>query len=290
MNVQDTLRGLLRRWYIVAPGLLAAAAAAAFVWTQVPPTYERTAKQLLMPGEASLPAVVVEIDGEEEKTTPNPFLYLGGLSTAADVLVSAAGAAEAVQELTERHPGTEITVARDFSNSAPMLLVTVSATADDVAAEVVDAMLASNEEVLARLQDEQKVPAASQVSIWTVAVAPESTLGTRERMLATVGVGAGAALMSLLLAALIDGLARRPRRGHRGRKAGRRRRAERDAEPGTVRRSAVEDDAEDAEAHDAEPPVEASPDEVEVEVAIERMLGEAPAAGEPIGARPTRRS
>ena len=41
MKFTETLRKLWRRWYIVLPGIIVAAAAAAGVWNVIPPGYEQ---------------------------------------------------------------------------------------------------------------------------------------------------------------------------------------------------------------------------------------------------------
>ncbi|GGH49070.1 hypothetical protein [Microbacterium album] len=217
MNIADTLRGLLRRWYIAAPGLLLAVAAAGAVWLHVPPTYERSATQLLLPGEASLPQPepVAGQDDDEEVPGANPFLFLGGLTTAADVLVSAVGSPDSVSVATDLFEGSEVTVARDPRTSGPMLLVTVSAPSDRAAARLIDVMLDRTEQVLEELQTEQKVPEAARVRVSPIAVDSESVLRGRDRTLLAAAAGAATALLTLFVTAAVDGLARRPRRGGR---------------------------------------------------------------------------
>lgn len=227
MNIAETLRGLLRRWYIVIPGLLLAVAAAAYMWMSTPPSYQRSASQLLLPAEATLPEVEVKVEGGEEGETetlaPNPLLYLGGLNTAADVLVSAVRGAPSVAQLAERHEGAEIDIARDPMSSGPMLLIVVTAPDDEAAAGLVEAVLAETATVLDSLQTAQNVPDRSRVLISTIAADTESTLGTKDRMMMAAVAGGGIVLASVLLAAAVDGLVRRRRRrGSRKGKAGKR--------------------------------------------------------------------
>ena len=146
MNIAETLRGLMRRWYVLIPGLLLAVGAAAYLWMHTPPTYQRSASQLLLPAEATLPEIEIKVEGgtagEVETLAPNPFLYLGGLNTAADVLVSAVQGAPAVAAAAERYEGAEITVRRDPMSSGPMLHVDVTAPSDEAAAALFVMMIA----------------------------------------------------------------------------------------------------------------------------------------------------
>ncbi|MFD1719772.1 hypothetical protein [Georgenia deserti] len=209
MTVQDTLRGLLRRWYIVVPGLLVAAGLVVWSWQSVPPEYERTSRQLLIPGEASLPVV--------EEGEANPFLYLSGLDSAADVLVSAVGSEDVVRDVTGPYPGATVEVGRDPHSSGPVVMITVVAQSDDDAGAVMDEMLVRSGQVLANLQQTEEVDAAAQVTISPIAVDSVGEPKERSRLVYAGAAGAGTALMTLVLAAAVDGLARRPRRDGRTR-------------------------------------------------------------------------
>ena len=55
MNISESLRGLLRRWYITFPGLILAVAVGLGAWLFLPVTYERSATQLLLPGAGNVP-------------------------------------------------------------------------------------------------------------------------------------------------------------------------------------------------------------------------------------------
>ncbi|WP_203135830.1 hypothetical protein [Microbacterium sp. JZ31] len=214
MNIAETLRGLRRRWYIVLPGIIVAAGLASWMWVSTPPMYERTATQLLLPGAATLP--------ESTEGAPNPFLYLGGLTTAADVTVGALNAPQIVREATEAHAGSEVSVTRDPSTSGPVVLITATAPSDEAAADIIDTMLQQTVDVLDALQSEQEVTEDAKVTVSTLAVADESELNYRDRALYSVGAGAGAVLLALLLAAAVDGLVRQ--RGRRRVRAARKER------------------------------------------------------------------
>ena len=72
--IRAVMVSLGRRWYITLPGLLLAGLLAFGAWYVVPPSYQRSASEFLVPGTGSLPE------------NANPFLYLSGLSQVADVL------------------------------------------------------------------------------------------------------------------------------------------------------------------------------------------------------------
>ncbi|WP_169583081.1 MULTISPECIES: hypothetical protein [Microbacterium] len=202
MNIAEVTRGLRRRWYIVIPGLIVAVATAIAAWFVVEPGYERTATQLLLPGARSVPE-----DG-------NPFLFLGGLTNAADVLVRAVGSENVLNEIEEQYPGVEIEVTRDGSTAGPVILITVTAPTDDGAAAVIDTLVTRTSDVLEELQTEEGITAANQMTVIPVTVDATSVPQQRDRYLAVALAGIGVAVLVVLLASLVDGLAlQRRRRG-----------------------------------------------------------------------------
>lgn len=200
MNFTDTLRGLARRWYITIPGLILAVVLAVVTFTTVEPGYERTATQLLLPGEGTIPTGAT-----------NPFLFLGGLTQSADVLVRSLNSEEAVGKVVKEYPGTEIAVSKDPSTSGPIILITVTAKSDDNAAGALADILVRSAGVLNRLQAQQNVSTADRIQISTLTHDQSSTLQQRNRLTATVGVGAGIVMLTVLGASLVDGLSRRGR-------------------------------------------------------------------------------
>ncbi|WP_191905661.1 hypothetical protein [Microbacterium caowuchunii] len=203
MNLLDALRGLIRRWYIVVPGLVLAAAASIFVWIDTPPDYERSASLLLLPGQGVLP-----------EGATNQYLYMGGLGPVADVVTRAVGGEGLVQAY--REDGAEIDIARDASGTGPLMVVTVRATSERAAVDILDAVAEQAVVTLDQLQAEQGVRPADRVTMTTIAVAQESEILQRSRLVATGTIGLGVALVTLILASVIDGVLirrRRPRRG-----------------------------------------------------------------------------
>lgn len=195
MNLSGTLRALLRRWYIVVAGVILAGIAGYFSWTHIAPQYERSASQLLMPGAGSLPS-----------DKANPYLFLGGLLQAADVIVRVAGTNDVVAELLQEHPGTQVSVVRDPSSSGPVILTTVSASSDAIAKEVLDQVVKQTAVELDKLQTSEKIDARDRISVTTLTVDQQPTLQQRKRLVATGGATAGILALSLVVASIVDGL------------------------------------------------------------------------------------
>lgn len=200
MNLADTLRGLWRRWYIVIPGLILAILVALAAWQAIKPDYQRTGTQLLLPGAASIPKA------------GNPYLYLGGLSQASDVLVTAMSSDLEQKSLLAGHAGAQITIVRDPLTSGPQILTTVSARSDVEAGEILDAAIVRTTQMLDSLQHVDGITAGNRIGIKTITVDTKSTLIQKTRVLGVAGAALVVLLLTLIVAGLVEGLSTRKRR------------------------------------------------------------------------------
>ena len=200
MNLADTLRGLWRRWYIVIPGLVLTILVAIAAWQVIKPDYERAGTQLLLPGLASIPEA------------GNPYLYLGGLSQAADVLVTAMSSERELGTILEDHPGAEIRILRDPLTSGPQILTTVTASSNAEAGEILDAAMARTTRVLGGLQDVDGITQGNRIGIKSITVDNRSTLIQKNRAVGVGGATLGMLLITLLTAGLVEGLSTRRHR------------------------------------------------------------------------------
>lgn len=198
MTVTQTLRGLLRRWYILVVGLVVAVAVAAGVWTAVPPTYTRTSTQILLPGSGMIPS------------GSNPYLFVGGLAPAADIIVRGLGSKNVIEEVVRGRAGTTVQVARDQTTSGPVILITVESTSDRDAAAALAAMNQRTATLLDSLQAEENIPERRRISVVAVSVDKRGTAEQKQRLMMTGASGAAILVLTVLLASFVDGaMARR---------------------------------------------------------------------------------
>lgn len=215
MNIADTLRGFARRWYIVLPGIILAVIAGLGTYLAVQPGHERTATQLLLPGSGIVPV-----------GTTNPYLFLGGLTQAADIVVRVMRSDEVVGPLVKDYPGTTVVVERDPTVSGPVIQITVTGKTDAATEQVLTAAVTQTEVEMDRLQTQQKVADKDRITVSTLTLDRQSTLQQKTRILLTAGTALGIAVFVLILASLIDGLTRRSHKaGRRGKRVDRRRAA-----------------------------------------------------------------
>ena len=200
MNLADTMRGLWRRWYIVVPGLILTIVVAIAAGQIIKPDFERTGTQLLLPGLASIPEA------------GNPYLYLGGLSQAADVLVTAMSSEKELDSLIGTRQGAEVLIRRDPVTSGPQVLIKVTARSDAEAGEILDAAMSRTTQVLRNLQDVDGITPGNRIGIKSITADTLSTLVQKTRALGVVGAALGMVLITLLAAGLAEGLGARMRR------------------------------------------------------------------------------
>ena len=182
----------LWRWYVIVPGVVLAAALAVGAFFAVPPTYQRNATLLLVPGAGTVPD-----DG-------NPYFYLAGLTQAADVVVRAVSSENVQRDIADQYPGVDYQVTRDPTTAGPVISV-VGDGPDDGSAEAVAAVLVERAaDDLERLQVEDNILPSYRIQLRTVAVDDHSILRERSRLVAAAGVGAlglgAVALLAVILA------------------------------------------------------------------------------------------
>lgn len=215
MYFRDFLTGLRRRWYFVLAGLLATAALAVGVTQVVPITYTTTSSVLLLPPKSSLGA------------GGNPYLNLGGLAQALEVLTARVNAAESMQSMIKSHPEAVITVGDDPTTTGPIVLVSVNAPNPGEATELRDQITATIAPALVQMQNQLGIRPYSQITSSVLATDDQPQRELKNLLRAIIVVVALGGSTTVLMTGYLDKrlLARRPRaersdRGRRGVVAG----------------------------------------------------------------------
>ncbi|MCU1581234.1 MAG: hypothetical protein QOD27_1810 [Microbacteriaceae bacterium] len=194
MIFSTILHSIRRRWYLLVAGIIASAAAGVYVYQNTDPDYQLSASELLVPGSQTVP------EGG------NPFLYLGGLAQASDVLVRALGARDIQGPIQSEFPGTSVVIDRDVSTSGPIIIITIEGKDDAAVGEVFQRMLSATPDTLKALQTQANVPKAAQITVLPITVDGESTTNDKGRLQAAALVIAGGLVVTILLLAMVDGL------------------------------------------------------------------------------------
>jgi len=210
MYLSELLRSLGRRWYIVVVGLLATVGLSYTATTAVPAEYVATSSMLLLP-----PANTVGAGG-------NPYLALGGLQAAADVL-SRALTDQAISERIAPISGTATYIVQsDHTTSGPIMYIEVTDHSADGAVSTLGKIIDEAPGILKQLQTDVGAPTASFMSVETITRDTIPTPDTKSQMRAVILVAVVGLVGTIFGTSLINSLLVRRAASRQARRADRR--------------------------------------------------------------------
>jgi hypothetical protein len=183
---------LLRRWYFLIPGLALAALLGTVAYQRVPVTFQATSSQLLLP-----PTAVVGEGG-------NPYLYLGGLNQALDVLALNLNAEDVQADFRSSHNGDSFTAGADTSTTGPILLLTSRSTSRDGAVQILGDAGKEAVAALDALQTELSVPEGSRLHVIGLTSDTAAQIDDKSRLQVVGGTVAAGMVGAVLATGLLD--------------------------------------------------------------------------------------
>ncbi|MDQ0147746.1 hypothetical protein J2T23_003671 [Pseudarthrobacter niigatensis] len=189
----DMLRSLFRRWYLLTGFLVLAAGATIYTLQTVSVTYSAKGSLLLMPA-----ASTVGPGG-------NPYLFLGGMAQALDVVSAKVSAEEVRKPVLDAYPKATFTAEPDRSNSGSVILVSVRGQDREQVLGELKAVMQVASATLTELQDAQSVPAPSRITIETLVVDKQPGIDAKGRTTAVLATAGGGVAAALLLTGFVDG-------------------------------------------------------------------------------------
>ncbi|SDS07856.1 hypothetical protein SAMN04489834_0818 [Microterricola viridarii] len=166
----------------------------------VPQTWTAKASVLLVP-----PPTVVGEDG-------NPYLYLGGLGQALDVLTRRLDAEAVRGPLEDTYPDAEYTVTVDGNSTGPILLIEAEAEAGPDALALVKSIHSQIPQELLGMQADLNVPRNALITASDITVDVNAESDNKRRIQLTGLVAAGGLALTVLLAGIVDGLVNKRRK------------------------------------------------------------------------------
>lgn len=200
MNLRDLINSLARQWYVVLAGVLLTSGIGVGLYAVIPVSYTSQASVVLLPPKSA------------SDPDANPFLRLGGLSQAVDILTRTINSDAYSVPLTKQNPGAKFTTAADTTTSGPIILIESRAPTSARASGMTQAVLTAMPMVLDQIQAKLSVKTDSQINVTTIAVDQKPKLDAKTRLQLVLGVAALGVVLSVLIAGLIDGLALSRRR------------------------------------------------------------------------------
>ena len=194
MQVHKILKSLIRRWFIVVLGLALTAGACFFLQQSAPDNYKAQASLVLLPSTKSV--------GE----AGNPYLGLGGMSEALDILTRKMSSEEFKESIREQSGASTFTAEADKGTSGAILLITASSHDEDQALRILDTVMNQAPVALTQLQDVLNVPTSSRISTMKLLEDSKAVPEVKARTQLLLVTAAGGVAFTVLITALIDGL------------------------------------------------------------------------------------
>jgi len=191
MEFSEIFAQLRRRWWLALLGLLMTGGLAFATTLVVAVQYTAESSMVLIP-----PRTTAD-------TQVNPFLAIGGLNPAADVLVRALNSGTFHDEHAPAGGTAKYTVARDTDASGPLLVVDVTESTPQRATALLDAVVQQAPVSLSALQKDVGVQDSVAIRITEVARTAEPKTDSKNQvraLLAAVVVGLAATVILVRLA------------------------------------------------------------------------------------------
>jgi hypothetical protein len=163
-----------------------------FAASAVPATYQATASILLLP--------------PTDSTATNPYLGLGGLTGATDVLARNLSDSATVNKLNARGLAGSYTVVTDQTTSAPILLVTAKSKSPSASLAMLRAVDKLVGPTLAQLQQNISVPLKDRISTSSIYADTTPSAIRKSQTRAVLAATAVGLFLAVLLAALAERL------------------------------------------------------------------------------------
>jgi hypothetical protein len=207
---------LLRHWLLLLLALAATAAATVFVVHEVGPTFEAKGAVFLFPPDATVQ------EGTKAKTEGNPYLMLGGLDQVRDIVIHAVTSKATYEDLCtqqadadyeamrrqlcRRAPILTYEVTPDYTNSTPIILITVDAKSPGAAFTGLQTLMERVPKALVDLQAGLDLRPSATITSRRLAADRTPDVVYKYQIRAGIVAGAGTLALSLLMIGLFDGL------------------------------------------------------------------------------------
>lgn len=199
MKLVDVLGALRRQWILTLVCLILTAGLGLGAARLVAQLYTATARVVFLP-----PAVTVAADA-------NPYMQLGGLYPAVEMVGVALSDQGTMEEIKAMSSKAEVLVRQDPQSSAPMLLVTVVDSDEARTLRILDVMLAKVPSRLDQLQASIDIRAANRVTSMVLTKDTEAKPTGLDQLRAIIVAIAAGLLFTTVFVAFLDGVILRRR-------------------------------------------------------------------------------
>lgn len=199
MYLRELLASLRRRWYLLIVAVLATGLVCFGVSRLIGPTYEAEGAVVLVP-----PPDPVDPHA-------NPFISLGSLKQAGDIMIRSLSSDATHRKVLTAAPEGDYTVAPDYSTSAPVLVIKAAAPTPAQASKMLKVALARVPTNLASLQNGLSIDSKNQIASEVIDLNERPSLVIKAQLRAVVGAGVAVLGVLCLLIGAVDAAMRRRR-------------------------------------------------------------------------------
>lgn len=200
MRLKDFWATLVRRWYLALFVVVLAGASTYYVVDTVGPTYEAEGSVLVFP-----PVATVQRQTEVQ-TQGNPYLVLNGVSLARDIVIRSLTSKSTLDEIANQYPDSTFDATPDFTNSAPIILITAKANSAAEATAALAAVMDLVPKTLADLQSGLDLPNDAEITSRPLIADTDPDAVHSGQIRAGIVAAAVALGLGLLMVGLLDGL------------------------------------------------------------------------------------
>ncbi|NGN93038.1 hypothetical protein G5C66_09860 [Nocardioides sp. KC13] len=205
MELSAVWGALARRWYLVIVSLGLTVVAVVVMMGRVGPSYTAQGTLLLFPPEGTTRA--------GERVEGNPYLSLGGLNPARDILIRAMTSKSARADVAKSHPGVGYEMYADMAVSGPIIVVDVTGPSDEATVGALNTLFETVPSVLSDLQTDLGIKRREYITVQQLTIDEDAQKVTKDQLRAGIVAGAGVMVGGLLGIGLLDGLLLARRRG-----------------------------------------------------------------------------
>lgn len=200
MDLRAFTAALRRRWYLVMVVLLLSAGVTYLAMDRVGPRHELAGSVLLFP------PTYVTLEEGESVAVGNPYLELGGLNTARDILVRTMTAQSTRDAIDDQFPDATYDMVPDVSSAGPIVVISVSADNSLDARAALNEVLDRVPPTLVDLQDDIGIPRRALITSRVLTVDSRPEIARKSQIRSGIVSGAGVLFLGLMLIGVIDGL------------------------------------------------------------------------------------
>lgn len=198
MELSAVWGAVVRRWYLVIVSLGLTVIAVVVVMGRVGPSYTAQGTLLLFPPEGTTRA--------GERIEGNPYLSLGGLNPARDILIRKMTSKTSRADVETSHPGVAYEMYADMAVSGPIVVVEVTGPSAEATIGALNTLFTTVPEALTDLQSDLGIKRREYITVQKLTIDETAQKVTKDQLRAGIVAGAGVLVGGLLGIGLLDGL------------------------------------------------------------------------------------